>query len=611
MSDKDFETLAANAYQEKRYTDFIALASKTDLSNEYVLCNLFLCYFKGLGIAKDYELSRKYLMASIKKRFLRAVEYYMMIGNYILGTKFEIAAYAVKNGVGGASFYLAECYKDGDGCQRDSVKAVKYFEQSIREDFLSEFAAHECAELLYNGNGCRVDYNRAFKYFKMAADNGHKYSYLGLARCYELGRGCTKDPNAAYRWIAKAASEDVREAEIDLARCYEKGIGVPLDLDKAIILYGATGLVKSRDELSRLGKTSFDAAMLAFSKQDADNARLGIRICNAKILLDPEYPKLPDDKTCRLLGCVGDCYFKGNGVKQNYTKSLEYYKRAANLNIRESAYAMRKIAECYENGLGVEVDTAEAKKWENEAEIKENYYDIGDSLRTKYAAQISDCKAWREAIDSIVDNLNCMYSFYALRKVPFAEEERVIGVSRLSQEKLYFSWEGVPLFETISSTNTNYRFVGRCKLFVTNCKIAFSLESSFTSIPFGTISSLSFEWQKGDWSLLLSRTDRVRTLCFRLKDFLWVWMAYRYFYNLSFKRMANEFLTARYGSQAQRKFVEYIVEQIKPSLDRALYQQRQEEVAKQQKTDADSLGCGCFCVVAIAIAALFLWVIAH
>ncbi|TLU88235.1 MAG: sel1 repeat family protein [Chlorobium sp.] len=61
---------------------------------------------------------------------------------------------------------------------------------------------------------------------------------------------------------------------------------------------------------------------------------------------------------------LGHMYFSGWGVKQNYMKAMEWYKRASD---NGSAKAQNAIGVLYEYGLGVDKDSAEASAWYKKA----------------------------------------------------------------------------------------------------------------------------------------------------------------------------------------------------------------------------------------------------
>ena len=66
---------------------------------------------------------------------------------------------------------------------------------------------------------------------------------------------------------------------------------------------------------------------------------------------------------------IGWMYDEGNGVAQNYSEALKWYKKAADLG---NDSAMYNIGSMYENGRGVIRNKSEAVKWYEKAAAKGN-----------------------------------------------------------------------------------------------------------------------------------------------------------------------------------------------------------------------------------------------
>ncbi len=61
---------------------------------------------------------------------------------------------------------------------------------------------------------------------------------------------------------------------------------------------------------------------------------------------------------------LGDCYYYGRGVQQDYTKAVEWFQKAAN---QGNSYAQCNLGFCYENGHGVQQDYKQAVEWYQKA----------------------------------------------------------------------------------------------------------------------------------------------------------------------------------------------------------------------------------------------------
>jgi TPR repeat protein len=58
--------------------------------------------------------------------------------------------------------------------------------------------------------------------------------------------------------------------------------------------------------------------------------------------------------------CLGNCYFEGKGVKQDYKEAIKWWEKAA-----EQGFAIAQVylGHCYAKGDGVKQDYKEAIKW--------------------------------------------------------------------------------------------------------------------------------------------------------------------------------------------------------------------------------------------------------
>ena len=70
---------------------------------------------------------------------------------------------------------------------------------------------------------------------------------------------------------------------------------------------------------------------------------------------------------------LGDCYYYGQGVPQDYKEAVKWYRKS---ETRQSQY---KLGQCYEHGNGVTKDEKEAVKWYTKA-AEQNYEDAKKAL---------------------------------------------------------------------------------------------------------------------------------------------------------------------------------------------------------------------------------------
>ena len=57
---------------------------------------------------------------------------------------------------------------------------------------------------------------------------------------------------------------------------------------------------------------------------------------------------------------LGDCYYEGNGVPQDYGQAIEWFRKAAE---QDNAYAQYCLGFCYKEGQGTSPDEKMARYW--------------------------------------------------------------------------------------------------------------------------------------------------------------------------------------------------------------------------------------------------------
>ena len=82
---------------------------------------------------------------------------------------------------------------------------------------------------------------------------------------------------------------------------------------------------------------------------------------------------------------LGDLYYKGKGVEQNYVKAIEYYKKAMLYSNDVEYDADYRMGECYYYGRGVEQDYNKAIGWYREAANDNNLRGGGKNVNAQYA----------------------------------------------------------------------------------------------------------------------------------------------------------------------------------------------------------------------------------
>lgn len=148
---------------------------------------------------------------------------------------------AAKRGHAMAQWKLGRMYAEGDGVEKDDVKAFDYFSQVANahaddapDTVQARFVANAFVALgnYYldgvPGSPIRADQVRAREMFSYAASYfGDPDAQYNLARMYLDGPASAKDARQAARWLGLAANKGQREAQAVLGHMLFNGVDVP------------------------------------------------------------------------------------------------------------------------------------------------------------------------------------------------------------------------------------------------------------------------------------------------------------------------------------------------------------------------------------------------
>ncbi|MCH5297271.1 MAG: SEL1-like repeat protein [Ruminococcus sp.] len=195
---------------------------------------------------------------------------------------------------------LADCYRYGNGCNKDMSEALLWYGIAV-DEFEDSMSAYRLAELYYYGaDGIEIDTNLSNYYFKTAyiqfRDEIKNSQYFNALE--------NNSENLDY--YDKVSREDAYK-EYLIGRMYMNGHGIEQDYDKAYYSF----------------------------KLSATN---GYSHANYYI---------------------GNMYYYGLGFEQSFEKAAEYYYRA---HENKDMYATYRLAKMYLKGEGVSVDLQKAEE---------------------------------------------------------------------------------------------------------------------------------------------------------------------------------------------------------------------------------------------------------
>ncbi|WP_020178446.1 tetratricopeptide repeat protein [Methylopila sp. M107] len=190
---------------------------------------------------------------------------------------------AAKRGHAVAQWKLGRMYAEGDGVEKDDVKAFDYFSQIANahaddapDTMQSRFVANAFVALgnYYldgiSGTPIKADPTRAREMFSYAASYfGDPDAQYNLARIY-LDDKNAKDARQAARWLGLAANKGQREAQAVLGHMLFNGIDIPKQSARGLMwLTLANGAAGSGDKWIR---DLYAEAMTKASQDEQDKA---------------------------------------------------------------------------------------------------------------------------------------------------------------------------------------------------------------------------------------------------------------------------------------------------------------------------------------------------
>ncbi len=187
--------------------------------------------------------------------------------------------------------------------------------------------------VLYDtGFGVATDYRQALDWYRRAASAGNATAMFNTGVMFDAGRGTASDPAQAATWYRRAAARRYGRAEYDLAMMYEAGSGVGRNRAEAIRLFrdaAQDGIAAARGHLAQLGE------------------RAAVKLGTATV--DPASANFADAQ--RLLLTRG---------ADEMSRAVILFRRSAEQGNPLAAY---NLAYCYEHGMGVGADQAQALAW--------------------------------------------------------------------------------------------------------------------------------------------------------------------------------------------------------------------------------------------------------
>ena len=249
------------------------------------------------------------------------------------------------------------------------------------------------------GQGSQKDIRKGLECYKKAAEKGSLEAQLALGDRYRQGTEVEKDEQEAFRWYWQAAGQGNVDAQFWLGYAYDDGKGVEQDYEEALKWYrkaaaqgnaaaqNIIGLHKAAAQGNAIAQNIIGLHKAAAQGDDDAQTSIGDLYYNGNgVEQDYEeamkwYQKAAAQGNAIAQNRIGNLYYNGNGVKQDYEEALKWYRKAA---AQGNAAAQFNIGYLYHHGQGVTVDYQEAMKWYKKAAAQ------GDDDAIEYLARVRE-----------------------------------------------------------------------------------------------------------------------------------------------------------------------------------------------------------------------------
>lgn len=213
-------------------------------------------------------------------------------------------------------------YHDADmGLEKDSEKCIYWLRKAAEA---GNAYGQWCLSACYReGFGVPKDEEQSMYWTKLSAENGMADSQYGLGLLFNLddneispklkAAGYKHDLKQAEYWLTKAAEQEHVDAYMALAKLYYK----TGDSEK-MVQWAIKAADKNIPEAVNLCGTMMYSGFGGFP-EDKENALK--YLSKAVNMLD----KYPDESQWLVLLRLGQCYYYGNGTKENHNLAFKYF----------------------------------------------------------------------------------------------------------------------------------------------------------------------------------------------------------------------------------------------------------------------------------------------
>lgn len=244
----------------------------------------------------------------------------------------------------------------------EAFSKLKIIIENDKENYMANFYIAEC---YFNGNGTEKDYDLAFENYSIAATHKHVESIYKLGYCFEFGLGTSKDDMLMISRYTQAAKSGHKMSQYRLGLCYKNGHGVDVSISVAATYFlnaAKGGLVDAQREAGIcyeiLNQPTASATLfLAAAEQNDPYScyKMGTFFENG-YAHEPKYElAMHFYITAATLGnedailVIANKYKTGDRLEKSIINALNWWNKIIDTNV----CAQIEVAECYLNGNGV------------------------------------------------------------------------------------------------------------------------------------------------------------------------------------------------------------------------------------------------------------------
>lgn len=274
----------------------------------------------------------------------------------------------------------------------------KLFPLWIKSESGDAAATKKVAEYYWN----KKEYKNATKWFERCSNRYRSCSfYIGLS--YDQGYGVTEDNAKAIEWYTKSAQNNGNAAAArNLAWMYENGEGSAINKKKAFYWMSQA----AKNQFIKSTTTAELGRYYLYGIGTEKNTKKAYELLN-QVAQSNEYAAYN----------LAKMYYFGDGIKQDYSKSYDWFLVASKKGHRASEYY---IGNHYYNGYGKDKNLFEAFKWFKKSADK-GYVDaqfrLGWMLSNNYGVETNYREAFKwyqkaaeQGSTAAQNNLGVMYA---------------------------------------------------------------------------------------------------------------------------------------------------------------------------------------------------------